>query len=140
MIPRKFAAFLKPEVTLMAVLKSILSIARYEVLQQTRTLILQRAGYDVAEAATDQQAIAFLEGSLAFDLVIMCHSMPESSILLVAAKIKASRPELPILMVSQGFETTAAQVDSFVQGLESPAALLEMVGFLMMKRAKPAGQ
>jgi CheY-like chemotaxis protein len=118
---------------------SILSIARYEGLQKTRTLILSRAGYEVCETLTDQQAIGFLEGSIVFDLVLMCHSVPEPSRLLLAAKIKASHPELPILMVAQGYETTAAQVDSFVQGLESPAALLVKVGALMTKREKPAG-
>jgi CheY-like chemotaxis protein len=98
-----------------------------------------RAGYDVCEAITDQQAIGFLEGPIAFDLVLMCHSVPEPSRLLLAAKVKASRPNLPILMVAEGYETTAAQVDSFVQGLESPTALLVKIGALMTKRAKPAG-
>jgi CheY-like chemotaxis protein len=122
----------------MAVPKSILSIGRYKMLQQTRTLILQHAGYEVAEASTDGQAIGFLEGSIAFELVVMCHSVPEPSRLLLAAKIKASHPKLPILMVSQGFETTAAQVDSFVHGLESPASLLHMIDALMMNATKPA--
>jgi len=123
----------------MAVASSILNICRYETLRHTRTLILRQSGYVVAEAVTDEQAIVFLEGSLAFDLVIMCHSLPELSTLLLAAKVKELHPKLPILMVSQGFETTAAQVDSFVQGLESPTALLDMVGSLMMKRAQRAG-
>ncbi len=123
----------------MAVGYSILSIARYEGLQKTRTLILSQAGYDVCEAITDQEAIRFLEGSIAFDLVLICHSVPEPSRLLLAAKIKASHPEMPILMVVEGYQTTAAQVDSFVQGLESPTALLVKVGALMTKRVKPAG-
>ena len=123
----------------MEVATSILSIGRYEVLQKTRTLILQQSGYDVVEAVTDEQAIAFLETSLDFDLVIICHSVAEPSILLLAAKVKELRPKLPILMVSQGFEITAAPVDSFVQGFESPAALLDMVGSLTMKRADRAG-
>jgi hypothetical protein len=92
-----------------------------------------------AKQSPIQQAIGFLEGPIAFDLVLMCHSVPEPSRLLLAAKVKASRPNLPILMVAEGYETTAAQVDSFVQGLESPTALLVKIGALMTKRAKPAG-
>ena len=55
----------------MEVTTSILSIGRYEVLQKTRTLILQQSGYDVVEAVTDEQATAFLEASSDFDLVII---------------------------------------------------------------------
>ncbi len=79
----------------MAVGYSILSIARYEGLQKTRTLILSRAGYDVCEAITDQEAIRFLDSSITFDLVLICHSVPEPSRLLLAAKVKASHPGLP---------------------------------------------
>ena len=123
----------------MAVGYSILSIARYEGLQKTRTLILSQAGYDVAEAVTDEQAIAFLEGSLPFNLVIMCHSLPERSRLFLAAKVKELRPHLPILMVSQGFGTTVVGVDSLVEGLESPVALLDVVFALITQTVKPAG-
>jgi CheY-like chemotaxis protein len=123
----------------MVVSKSILSIGNYQVLQHTRTLILQQSGYDVAEAVTEEQAIAFLEGSLAFDLVIMCHSLPERSRLFLADKVKELRPKLPIMIISQGFETSAVGADSLVEGLESPGALLEMVGSLTLKKAKEDG-
>ena len=86
----------------MAVSYSILSIARYEGLQKTRTLILSQAGYDVAKPSLTR-GNRFLEGSLAFDLVLICHSDPEPSRLLLAAKVKALRPELPILMVAERY-------------------------------------
>lgn len=117
----------------MTTLKSILTISRNEVLLNTRTLILQRAGYHVSSARTNQEALDFLEASNSFTLVLLCHSVPEPSRILLAAMVKELNPTLPILMLYNGCDPTNAKVDGSVHNLDSPAAMLDMIGFLTMQ-------
>lgn len=113
--------------------KSILTISRNPTLQQTRTLILQQAGFHVSPARSDKEAIAFLRAPNTFELVLLCHSVPESSRLLLVTLSKELYPKLPVLMLYNGYETTAAHVDGAIHNLDSPAAMLSMVEFLTGK-------
>lgn len=117
----------------MTALKSILTISRDDVLQNTRTLILQRAGYHVSPARSDQEALDLIEASNSFTLVLLCHSVPEPSRVLLVARMKELKPKLPVLMLYNGYDPTEAKVDGSVHNLDSPAAMLDMIGFLMMK-------
>ena len=110
--------------------KSILTISRDEPLQQTRTLILQHAGYQVSAAGNDKEAIRFVETESTIHLVLLCHSVPEKSRKFLVARIKGLRPKLPILMLYNGYDSTEAKVDGSLHSLESPDAMLNMVGFL----------
>lgn len=114
----------------MTVAKSILTISRDQSLQITRTLILQQAGYMIAAALNDKDAVGFVEGPTPLDLVLMCHSIPEPSRILLAAEIKKLKPRLPILMLYNGYDPTSANVDGSLHSLETPEALLDMIGFM----------
>ncbi|HEY5027210.1 MAG TPA: hypothetical protein VIK39_02290 [Candidatus Angelobacter sp.] len=117
----------------MKIAKSILTISRDETLQNTRTLILQQAGYHVSPARNDEEAICFIENSNSFDLVLLCHSVPESSRMYLVTRMKALYPKLPILMLYNGYDPTEAKVDGSLHSLDTPIALLDMIGFLTMK-------
>jgi hypothetical protein len=60
----------------------------------------------------------------------MCHSVPESSRVLLVNKIKALNPKLPILMLYNGYDPTVAKVDGSLHSLETPEAMLDMIGFM----------
>lgn len=115
---------------IMTVAKSILTISRDQSLQSTRTLILQQGGYIVFAALNDNDAIGFLGGSIPLDLVLMCHSVPEASRIYLATEIKRLKPRLPILMLYNGYDPTSANVDGSLHSLETPEALLDMIGFM----------
>ncbi len=115
----------------MTATKSILTISRDRALQHTRTLILQHAGYQVSAAHTDDEAIRFVEAN-SYVLVLLCHSVPESSRLTLVKKLKELQPKLPILMLYNSYDPTEALVDGSLHSLESPIALLNMIGFLTM--------
>lgn len=110
--------------------KSILTISRDEHLQSTRTLVLEDAGFHVDAALDDAKALALVEAPNAFCLVLLCHSVPEKSRLLLVPRIRELRPGLPILMLYDGYEPTGAQVDGSLQNLSGPQAVLNMIGFL----------
>jgi DNA-binding NtrC family response regulator len=110
--------------------KSILTISRDAPLQDIRTLVLQHAGYQVSAALSDKEAIAFVTAPNSLRLVLMCHSVPEASRVLLVNKIKALKPKLPILMLFNGYDPTEAKVDGSLHSLETPEAMLDMIGFM----------
>lgn len=115
---------------IMNIAKSILTISRDQPLQSTRTLILQQAGYRASAALNDKDAISFVKGLTSLDLVLVCHSVPEANRILLAAEIKKLRPRLPILMLYNGYDPTSAKVDGSLHSMETPEALLDMIGFM----------
>ena len=110
--------------------KSILTISRDEHLQGTRTVMLEAHGYHVSAATDDAEALAFVEAPNAFCLVLLCHSVPEKSRLILVPRIRELKPGLPILMLYDGYEPTGARVDGSLQNLSGPKAVLDMIGFL----------
>ena len=111
--------------------KSILTISRNEQLQNLRTAVLERGGYHVAAATSDEAAISFLEAPNSFGLALLCHSVPEASRVYLAARIKELSPDLPILMLYNGYDPTTAKVDGSLHNLESPNVLLRTIDFLI---------
>lgn len=110
--------------------KSILTISRNEHLQNSRTLVLEHAGYHVATALNDKEALRHVEAPNTFCLVLLCHSVPEKSRMVLVPRIKELKPGLPILMLYDGYEPTQAQIDGSLHNLAGPGAVLDMVGFL----------
>lgn len=111
--------------------KSILTISRNQTLQNLRTSILERAGYFVAAATSDEAAIRFIEAPNCFSLALLCHSVPETSRIYLAAHIKELNPNLPILMLYNGYDPTKAKVDGSLHNLESPDVWLKTIDFLI---------
>ncbi|HXB20191.1 MAG TPA: hypothetical protein VNV88_02360 [Candidatus Solibacter sp.] len=110
--------------------KSILTISRDQPLQSTRTIILEHAGYSVSAALNDKDAIGFVESPNNLSLVLMCHSVPETSRISLVTKIKELNPKLPILMLYNGYDPTLAKVDGSLHSLETPEAMLNMIEFM----------
>lgn len=111
-------------------IKSILTISRDAALQQLRTLILRQAGYRVSAALSDKEAINFIKTDKSINLVLLCHSVPEASRIVVVARIKELAPTLPVLMLYNGYDPTEAKVDGSLHNLDTPEAMLNMIGFM----------
>ena len=99
-------------------------------MQKVRTLVLQHAGYEVSAATNDREAVAFVAAPNTISLVLMCHSVPEISRMFLVNKIKELKPNLPILMLYNGYDPTEAKVDGSLHSLETPEAMLNMIGFM----------
>jgi CheY-like chemotaxis protein len=110
----------------------ILSVDDEAGVLYSRQKLLQAAGYDVLSACDGEQALGFF-ASVPVDLVVLDYSMPGINGEQVARKIKADRPELPVILVSgMPIEPeTLSYVDSFFTKGESPAALLEKIAQLL---------
>jgi len=116
---------------------SILTISRDRALQDIRTMVLESAGYTVSAALTDKEAVAFVESPNTIGLVLMCHSVPEASRVFLVTRIKELKPKLPILMLYNGYDPTEAKVDGSLHSLETPEAMLDMIGFMTRNVGDP---
>jgi CheY-like chemotaxis protein len=109
---------------------SILTVSRNETLQNIRALVLENAGYHVATALNDRDALSLMEAPNTFALVLLCHSVPEASRVMLVREMKMLNPNLPILMLYNGYDSTKAKVDGSLHNLDAPEALIDMIGFL----------
>ena len=121
----------------MTIPTSILTISRDRVLQNIRTMVLEHAGYTVSAALTDKDAVAFVESPNAISLVLLCHSVPEASRISLVTRIKELKPKLPILMLYNGYDPTNAKVDGSLHSLETPEAMLDLIGFMTRNVGDP---
>jgi DNA-binding response OmpR family regulator len=110
--------------------KSILTISRDRQLQELRTQILRKAGYQVSAATSDEEAISLIEAPNSFSLALLCHSVPEASRVYLVQRIKELNSKLPVLMLYNGYDPTDAKVDGSLHNLESPGVWLKTIDFL----------
>jgi CheY-like chemotaxis protein len=113
----------------------VLAIGHDPLLLETRSQVLQAAGYTVIPELSLKKALAkFREGD--FDLVLLCHSIPAQDRQRLVRLIREHTSRTPIVSVA----TTLGQHDLFADGtLQSdPNELLKGLHDIFSK--KPAGR
>jgi CheY-like chemotaxis protein len=115
----------------------VLSVSLDPMILNTRNLILQSAGYMVVSVTSIKEADFLFQGD-DFDLVILCHTLPQQDRERLTSLIRASGSRVPICAVSEA----AFDFDAFADaGLgKSPVEFLKTIGDLLDKRtgASPA--
>ena len=101
----------------------------------TRTELLRRAGYSVVALTTDTEVMKYLalDGQASINLILLRHSVPESSRISLCKALKKSIPNAPILMLENGYDPTSAEIDGRIENLHSPEALLDTCQLLISK-------
>lgn len=85
---------------------------------------LREAGYDAIEACNADEAVAILESRVSVDLVISDVRMPGTiDGLGLLAFIRASFPDLPVIMMSGHLEPRLAMIDGATQFVAKPFLL-----------------
>ena len=117
----------------MAPARRILTVSRDPALQQSRTLLLEHAGYEVTALTSDVAVRLFLHTAHRppLNLVLMCHTVPEKSRVLLCHAIKTRYPNTPILMLYNGYDPTAAEVDGRIENVHDPVALIDTLAMLL---------
>jgi PAS domain S-box-containing protein len=104
-----------------------------EPLVRTSTAdLLSEMGFEVAEFASAEEAEARLEAGLRADLVVTDHLMPGMTGTEFAQRLRVSRPQLPVLLISGYAE--ASGVDTNLPRLTKPfrhADLAAIIGTLI---------
>jgi CheY-like chemotaxis protein len=100
---------------------------------EVRRLILEREGYEVL-TASDGSAGLELFAARSVDLVVLDYHMPEPNGAAVAQKMRALKPEVPVIMLSAYFEPPADAarfIDAYVTKGQNPRVLLEQINQLI---------
>ena len=98
-----------------------------------RKMLFEQHGYDVLVATSGAQAL-LLFAAYPIDLVLLDFHMPRMNGDVVAERMKAARPDVPIAILSgdEGIAGRALErADAFVSKGESPANLLVIAEHLL---------
>jgi CheY-like chemotaxis protein len=87
-----------------------------------KSRILERAGFKVVEAVTAADAVRSAPES---DLVLLDLRLPDGDGFMVCEQIKASRPMLPVVMITSTYGTSQGRQDGLASGAD--AYLIEPV-------------
>ena len=102
----------------------ILSVGYDPTLLHMRTMVLRSNGYVIKEAQSVEQAQLLAESDL-IDLIVICHTVPESDQVKLITAARRARRLLPILCVTdQEFGCVARGCEA---ASSSPLELLESV-------------
>lgn len=96
-------------------------------------MLFEERGYNVLVATSGDEALQ-LFASHPTDLVLLDYHMPRVNGDVIAQRMKASQPDIPIAILSadEGLPESALEsVDAFISKSESPASLLEIVEHLL---------
>ena len=104
-------------------------------------MILEREGYEVLTAG-DGAAGLELFTARSVDLVVLDYHMPELNGALLAQKMRALKPEVPVIMLSAYFEApadAASFIDAYVTKGENPRVLLDQITQLIKGKSATGG-
>lgn len=107
-----------------------LAVGRDPVLLQTRCQVLQSAGYTVVSALSLDQSLKEFRGR-DFDLVILCHSIPEPDREVITKAIHSHSPKTPVIVVSATLSAMDRFADAMVES--EPTILLQEIPKLLRK-------
>jgi len=108
---------------------TILVVDDENVPRMLRCLILQKQGYQIVAADSGRKALQLLaDGGI--DLVLSDQMMPSMTGTELARTIKASRPSMPVILISGVNEipADASCADRFISKVGGPELLFETIG------------
>jgi len=114
-----------------------------EKVRRALTRVLESAGYSVVEAGTGKEALAHLNSSTEFDLLLTDLQMPDMDGLQVLTELKSTDPDLPVIAMSGAFSgrllkfATTFGVPTLEKPFRAPA-LLQAVESALRSKASPA--
>ena len=102
----------------------ILSVGHSPELLKSRTLLLESAGYVVREESNCSRA---LDRALAddFDLVLLCHTLSKSEMIVFLSSLAESKQLLPVLCIRKNEFCSA--IDGSIPAPRAPGRLLAAI-------------
>lgn len=128
MFPPRYGDGLVAQAPLKVVMHTylLLSVGSDPELMKVRTLVLLNAGYAVRQAVSAADAVKIFKAG-DFDLVVLCHSIPEKERLSLIAAVRDVSPSVKIIVVRKDGELSSKLADETVHSLDGPEALIEAV-------------
>ena len=96
----------------------VLNVDDYAPSRFLRSRILERAGYEVHEAETAEQAVARCLSGQPPELVLLDIALPDGDGFSVCEKVKAASGDIPIVMITSVYRSAQARRDGFAVGAD----------------------
>lgn len=109
---------------------AVLLVDDDELIRATAPLMLEHMGHRVAVAARGQEAVAALESGMEADLVVLDQNMPGLSGIETLVRIRALRPELPVILSTGRAD---AALDALLRGHSRLWLLLKPYSFTELR-------
>jgi DNA-binding response OmpR family regulator len=97
---------------------SVLNVDDYAPSRFLRSRILERAGYDVREAETAEQAIASCLSGTPPKLILLDIALPDGDGFTVCERVKSVSGDIPVVMITSVYRTAQARRDGFAAGAD----------------------
>ena len=112
---------------------TILCIDDEEIPRTLRKLILQKQGYQVVTAVSGAEALEVLDRE-SIDLVLSDQMMPGMTGTELAKTVKATRPTMPVILISGVNEVPADAIhaDRFISKVGGPELLFNTVAEVLL--------
>jgi CheY-like chemotaxis protein len=97
---------------------SVLNVDDYAPSRFLRSRILERAGYEVREAESAEQAIASCLSATPPQLILLDVALPDGDGFTVCERVKAVSADIPVVMITSVYRTAQARRDGFAVGAD----------------------
>ncbi len=106
----------------------ILALSTDEELNRLRRSALVAAGHTVTIVSTEKEAIAAVEGTEVYDVVLLCHKLPASAGRQIVRLLRQKSCPTKLIYISHIYgEWPEVEADRYVVGADGPEALTRVL-------------
>jgi DNA-binding response OmpR family regulator len=106
----------------------ILSLSTDSELSLFRKQILEAAGHEVIALSTEKEALEKAAEPDQFDVVLICHRLPNATARKSIRLLRGSHPEMKVVYVVHLYgEWPEVEADRYVVGADGPDALVRVI-------------
>ena len=106
----------------------LLTLSTDPELSLLRKRLLETAGHEVLALSTEKEALKEIAGTTKFDVVLICHRLPDATARKAIRLLRDNHPEAKVVyMVHLYGEWPEVEADRYVVGADGPDALLRVI-------------
>ncbi len=106
----------------------ILSLSSDSELSLFRKRVLETAGHDVVAISTEKEALEEAAAPRPFDVVLICHRLPDASARKAIRLLRENRPQAKVVYVVHLYgEWPEVEADRYVVGADGPDSLVRVI-------------
>ena len=106
----------------------LLSLSTDPELSLLRKRVLETAGHEVVALSTEKEALEEVAGTKKFDVVLICHKLPDATARKAIRLLRESHPQAKLVYVVHIYgEWPEVEADRYVVGADGPDALVRVI-------------
>jgi CheY-like chemotaxis protein len=106
----------------------LLSLSIDPELSLLRKRVLETACHEVVALSTEKEALEEAAGTTKYDVVLICHRLPDATARKAIRLLRESRPAAKVVYVAHIYgEWPEVEADRYVVGADGPDALVRVI-------------